>query len=79
VGSEGLVLTVSYPEQVYSPIAYNSFRVGGMSLSVIIPPGEKVRPYFDTLHAELEAMVDEQFDRVSEHYAARLGALKGKR
>lgn len=78
VADQDTTLTVTYPEQVYSPVSYNSFRVGGVTLSVTVPQGEKVRPYFRALQDELEQIVDEQFERVSTEYADRIQAAADK-
>lgn len=63
-----MTLVVSYPEQTISAIQYNSFRIGGLTLTVEVLPGQTVQGAAREAFDELRNIAAAQFrDLLAEH------------
>lgn len=72
----GTSVYVSWPEERYSPIQYNSFAVGGCSVDLVTQEGETVRDCYRRGIALLAPLVEEQFPEALEAYKQRHAAAK---
>ena len=57
-------VTIYYPEQSFSPVDYQSFRIGGVQYRTIVRPGETVEQAYARGWEFLEGKVREQFTTV---------------
>lgn len=69
---ESEILTISYPEQVVTIAAYRNFRVGGLTLSVPVNPGESREDAFNNAWEFLRKCVKKQYADAREDYFERL-------
>lgn len=76
VGEE---VTVTYGEQVFSPVQYNSFRVGPMTTTTRVRPGETRADAARRAFDELSAAVEVQRQKVQADFLRSLAAVKGGR
>lgn len=78
-------IIVTWGEQTFSPINYHSFKTGGITLEVAVPPGADVQQVHREAMAQLQVLAAEQFKRELEVFmantraaAAAVSAAKGR-
>lgn len=54
-------ISVYYPEQLFSPVPYNSFRCGNLWYKTIVLPGETREDAYDRAWTYLNKLVENQF------------------
>lgn len=54
-------ISVYYPEQLFGPVPYNSFRCGGLWYKTVVQPGETQDEAYDRAWAYLSKLVQKQF------------------
>lgn len=65
-------MTIVYPEQVFSPVQYNTLRCGGVSMTVTVPPGADPIAIAARAMTELSTIVEEQWQQVSRDFVTRV-------
>ena len=70
-------ITVNYGEELYSPVQYQTFRVGGHSLQVTPRAGETVRQAFERGRLLLQELADKEFDHRLRTFRDRVSKAKG--
>lgn len=73
---EGTTIHVAWGEEVFSPVQYNSFRVGGHSITTTVKPGETVRAAYSRAWKMLEELAEMQFDDKVAGFSDRLSKTK---
>ncbi len=71
-------ITVHYAEEAYSPVQYNTFRVGGHSLTVVPRVGENARDAYARGWNLLAELADNEFERRLASFRERLKRTKGE-
>jgi hypothetical protein len=74
----GTTVTVSWGEETFSPVQYNSFRIGGNSITTLVQEGETVAEAYARAWASLEELGRMQFDEKMRGFGQRLAATKGR-
>jgi hypothetical protein len=74
----GSSVTVNYGEEVYQVQQYQSFRVGGLSATVTVAPGQEMplSAMVRAVESRLEELVQVQFKRRMDAHIARLGEVR---
>ena len=67
----GSMLVVTWGEELYAPIQFNSFRIGGLTLQMPIREGETARDAYARAWMQLEALCAEQFEKKLEGFMQR--------
>ena len=67
-------ITVTWGEEVLQPIQYNGFRVGPLTITAPILPGETVLQAYHRLWTMLDKLGREQFDRKLSGWLERVKA-----
>lgn len=75
---EGTEVTVVWGEEVFSPVQYNSFRVGGTSIKTTTKPGETVRQAHQRVWKMLEELAETQFADKVNGFGERINRSKGR-
>ena len=65
-------VTVHYGEELFAPVQYHSFRVGGHSITVKPRAGESVDSAIRRAQQMLEELVDREFDVRLANFRTRL-------
>lgn len=65
-------IVVSWGEEMYSPVQYNSFRAGGVSLRTQVRSGETPSEAHDRCMRHLRSMTQSQFDEQLRTFLDRL-------
>jgi hypothetical protein len=65
-------VTVHYGEELFAPVQYHSFRVGGHSITVKPRAGESVDGAIRRAQQMLEELVDREFDVRLANFRTRL-------
>ena len=76
--SEGTSITIQWGEEMFSPVQYNSFRVGGNSITLVVKPGESIQDTYSRGWQILEELADSQFEDKLSGFSARLSETKGR-
>jgi hypothetical protein len=76
--SEGDKLTVTRGEETFSPVQYNSFRLGALTITTTVKPGETIEQAYDRCHRTLEELSDKQFDAQLKAFSNRLEKARGR-
>lgn len=71
-------ITVTWGEEVFSPVQYNSFRIGGHSITVTIKPGETALAAWKRGWDMLERAADIQFQDKLDGFRRRMDQTKGR-
>lgn len=71
-------ITVHYAEEAYSPVQYNTFRVGGHSVTVVPRVGESARDAYNRGYKLLEELADKEFEHRLLAFRERLRRTKGE-
>jgi hypothetical protein len=71
-------VTVTWGEEVYSPVQYNSFRLGPYSMTTAVRPGETRAQAFERAYDDLERLAAASFAKKREAFFKNLGTLKHK-
>jgi hypothetical protein len=74
-GDEGQTVSATWPEQVFTPVAYNSFRVGPFSASSIVRDCETIAEAIERVRAQLSVVAQRAFDEESERYLQNLASV----
>lgn len=74
----GTEITLAWGEETFSPVQYNSFRVGGHSIKVIVQPGESAQDACIRAWKILEEAADMMFKAKLAGFADRLNRTKGR-
>lgn len=74
----GTELTVVWGEETFSPVQYNSFRVGGHSIKVVVQPGESGAEAFARGWKILEEAAEVQFADKLKGFKQRIDRTKGR-
>lgn len=69
-------LTVHYPEELYAPVQYHSFRVGGHSVTITPRAGESVAQAFERGYKLLEELADKEFQHRLAKFRERLNQTR---
>lgn len=56
-------LSVTYPEQVFAPIQYHSFRTGGITLEIELSDDEKIGDVVKKAMEGLSKLTEGQFEQ----------------
>lgn len=77
---QGVVTTVTltWGEEVFSPIQYQSFRVGPFSLTLTVPEGADAMEVVREGREMLAQMAQMAFDEKSNAFAQRVGNSKSR-
>jgi hypothetical protein len=70
-------ITVHYPEELYAPVQYHSFRVGGHSVTLVPRVGESVAEAFERGRKLLEDLTDKEFVHRLETFRQRVRESRG--
>lgn len=68
-------ISVYYPEQVFAPIPYNSFRCGNLWYKTIVLPGETREQAYQRAWQFVSARVKEQYAEVKKDWYERYEGL----
>ncbi len=71
-------ITVHYGEEAYSPVQYNTVRVGGHSITLVPRVGETARDAIARGRAMLEELADKEFDHRLKQFRDRVKKSKGE-
>lgn len=71
-------ITVTWGEETYSPIQYNSFRSGGVVLRSQVKPGETVEEAHERCMRHLRAMSAQQFEEQLRAFLDRVRVAAGQ-
>lgn len=74
----GTEITVVWGEETISPVQYNSFRLGGHSIKVVVQPGETAHDAFLRGWAILEEAAEVMFQDKVKGFSERLNRAKGR-
>lgn len=74
----GTEIVVTWGEEVLSPVQYNSFRIGGHSITVIVQEGESALEAWKRGWAILQEAADIQFRDKLKGFQQRLDTAKGR-
>lgn len=72
----GTEITVTWGEETFSPVQYNSFRIGGHSIKVTVQPGETALDAFKRGWGILEQAAQVMFDDKLNGFRDRLNQTK---
>jgi hypothetical protein len=72
IGAREITLTVKRGEEVYAPIQYHSFRVGEMTATTVVRPGEDAAAIGRALHHMMQVVSRENFREQSVEYLQRM-------
>ena len=72
----GVTVTATWGEELFTPVAYNSFRVGPFTMSATTKLGETATALMLELNGTLQALAAAEFDIKVAAYKKRLGSLK---
>lgn len=64
-------ITAVYPEQVFSPYPYNSFRCGGIFYKTVVFPGESDEEAYARAWAHVSKLAREQYTQVRKDFYDR--------
>jgi hypothetical protein len=76
VAPEGTMVTVSWGEEVFQPVQYNTFRCGGNSITTPTKPGETYLEAYRRAWLALEELSELQFNDKLAGYGKRLQRVK---
>jgi len=65
-------IVVSWGEETFSPVQYNSFRAGGVSLRTQVRPAESPEEAHERCMRHLRAMTERQFEEQLRTFLDRL-------
>lgn len=71
-------ITVHYPEESYAPVQYNTFRVGGHSITVVPRPGESASRAYMRGWNILAELAEKEFEHRLASFRERLKRTKGE-
>lgn len=74
----GTQITVVWGEEVFSPVQYNSFRIGGHSVTVVVQDGESALDAWKRGWALLEQAAEIQFTDKLAGFVNRINESKSK-
>lgn len=69
---DGEYVDVTWGEELFSPVQYNSFRVGPFSRRTRVRPGETEDQAFERVYRQLEAMAAKTHERKSKVFLTKL-------
>lgn len=69
-------ITVYYPEQLFSPIPYNSFRCGNLFYRTFVQPNETTQDAYKRAWKYLTNQVREQYEEVKKDFWERQKSMK---
>lgn len=72
MSDDGEYVEVTWGEEVFSPVQYNSFRVGPYTRRTRIRDGETEEKAFERVYKQLEALAAKTFERKSKAFIAAL-------
>lgn len=72
----GTEITIAWGEETFSPVQYNSFRIGGHSIKVVVQPGETALDAFARGWAILEQAAQVMFDDKMAGFRNRMNQTK---
>jgi hypothetical protein len=72
---EGMRVSVTYGERLFSPHEYHSFRIGPFTLSAEFKPEQDTLALARSLSETLEAFAEEQFQRALKSYREQMTAV----
>lgn len=70
-------IVINYAEELYSPVQYNTFKIGGHQLELVTRAGESTRQAFERGRLLLEELVDKEFEHRLRTFRERLKKAKG--
>lgn len=68
-------ITVSYPNQKFSPYRYHNFDVGGIFYKTIVKPGETPEEAYERAWDFVDKMARDQYIKVSKAFKERYQEL----
>lgn len=71
----GEEISVYYPEQLFSPAPYNSFRCGNLWYKTVVMPGETKEEAYERAWKFVEQMVREQYVRTKKEFWDRYNSM----
>jgi len=74
----GTSITLSWGEETFSPVQYNSFRVGGNTITLTVQDGESVAQAYRRGWKMLEDLAEMQFADKLKGFGDRLNRTKGR-
>lgn len=74
----GTTVAVTWAEEQYQPVQFNTFRVGPFSATAVVRPGESVAQATCRLHAELDVAAGQIRDQKVADYLAALRKMCGR-
>lgn len=76
--AEGSTVTINYGEEIYQVQQYQSFRVGGLSVTMVVPPGKPMElgAMVTIVEDRLHQLVEQQFKRRMAAHIERLGQVR---
>lgn len=69
-------ISVYYPEQLFSPIPYMSYRCGNLWYKTVMLPGETREEAYDRAFTYLRAMVTKQFEECRREFWERQKSMQ---
>jgi hypothetical protein len=76
VNQPGTIILVVWGEETFSPVQYNSFRIGGHSVTVVVQEGESALDAWKRGWALLEQAAEIQFADKLSGFKARIDRTK---
>lgn len=74
----GASVTVTYGEEVFSPVQYQSFRVGPFSITRTVRSDETAESVYASIEEELQQMSNRQFELRLRSFKERIEKTSGK-
>lgn len=68
-------ITVFYPEQLFGPVPYNSFRCGNLFYKTFTQPNETIEEAYERAWKFLSARVEEQYAEVKKDFWRRYESM----
>jgi len=78
VAEPGTTVTVSWGEETFSPVQYNSFRIGGHSVTLTVRDGESALDAWKRGWAMLQEAADIEFQDKMSGFAKRINQSKNR-
>lgn len=68
-------ISIYYPEQVFGPVPYNSFRVGNLWYKTFVQPGESLEDAYERAWEHLSNQVKSQYIAVRKDFWDRYNSM----
>jgi len=78
IAQPGTIILVVWGEEVFSPVQYNSFRIGGHSITIVVQQGESALDAWKRGWAILEQAAEIQFADKLAGFKERIDRSKQK-